>query len=149
MLTAPRPSFSVQAPSHSRSCGQILPQGIGLMRKLRRLEQLAGIDQREPIRNVVVDRAFPFAERITAGQTPAGLLCSALAVVLRIDLAKMPRARLDVELVGVAARDIQKLQVLVGHEMRRRAARQAARRRLTSSEAMAAAFGFTTQNFPM
>jgi len=29
MLTAPKPSFKVQAPSHSRSCGQILPQTSG------------------------------------------------------------------------------------------------------------------------
>ena len=119
------------------------------MRKLRRLEQLAGIDQREPVRDVVVDRAFPFAEGIAAGQTTSGLLGGGLTVVLRIDLAKMPGARLDIELVGVAARGIEKLQVFVGHEMRRCAGRQAARRRLTRSEAMAAAFGFTTQNFPM
>jgi len=29
MLTAPWPSFSVQAPSHSRSCGQMRPQISG------------------------------------------------------------------------------------------------------------------------
>jgi hypothetical protein len=29
MVTAPRPSFSVQAPSHSRSCGQMRPQTSG------------------------------------------------------------------------------------------------------------------------
>src|SRR5580658_6122654 len=91
-------------------------QGIGLMRQFRRLEQLAGIDQREPVRNVVVNRTFPFAERITAGETASGLLGGGLAVVLRIDLTKMQRARLDVELVGIATRDIQKLQVVVGHD---------------------------------
>ena len=70
-------------------------QGIGLMRKLRRLEQLAGVDQREPVRNVVVDGAFPLAERIAARQAAAGLLRGAVGIVLRIDLAKMPGARLD------------------------------------------------------
>ena len=29
MLTAPRPSFSVQAPSHRRSCGQMRPHTSG------------------------------------------------------------------------------------------------------------------------
>ena len=29
MLTAPKPSFNVQAPSHKRSCGQILPHTSG------------------------------------------------------------------------------------------------------------------------
>jgi hypothetical protein len=29
MLTAPSPSFSVQAPSHSRSCGQMRPHISG------------------------------------------------------------------------------------------------------------------------
>ena len=48
IVTAPRPSLSVQAPSHSRSCGQMRPHTSGselvLMRQLGGLEQLALAD---------------------------------------------------------------------------------------------------------
>ena len=127
-----------------------LRQRIGLMRELRRLEQLALVDQRQPVRNVVVDRAFPLAERVAAGQAAAGLLRGGLGAVLRIDFAKFPDAHFDRELVRIVARNFEKLQVFVGHAAAApKVRRQAARRRLTSSESIAAAFGFTTQNRPM
>ena len=55
------------------------------------------------------------------------------------------------ELVGILARNFQKLQVLIGHVVAAAIVRraQAARRRFSSRESMAAAFGFTTQNLPM
>ncbi len=59
-----QPVLRTDAPAH-------LGQRIGLMRELRRLEQLARLDQREPIRNVVVHRAFPLAEGIAAGRGTA------------------------------------------------------------------------------
>ncbi len=83
--------------------------------------------------------AFPFAERIAAGDAPSGLCSRRLGAVLCVNLAKILDAHLDGELVGILARDLQELQVLA----------QAARRRFSSSESMAAAFGLTTQNLPM
>ena len=44
IVTAPKPSFSVQAPSHRRSCGQTvrnLRQRIGLVAEFRCLEEIA------------------------------------------------------------------------------------------------------------
>ena len=111
------------------------------MRKLRRFEQIALLDEAQPVRDVVVDRAFPFAEGIAAGDAASRLLRGALGVVLRVDLAKRAQALLDRELLRVAARDVEKLQVLV-------APCHAARRRFSISESIAAAFGFTTQNLP-
>jgi hypothetical protein len=118
------------------------------MRKLRRLEQLAGIDQRQPVRNVVVDRAFPLAEGIAAGQAASGLLRRGLGAVLRIDLAKF-RVRTSTSSLSGSRRGISRNCRYLSAMREVRRGRQAARRRLTSSESMAAAFGFTTQNLPM
>src|SRR6202035_5223113 len=74
-----------------------------------------------PIRNVVVHRAFPFAKAIAAGDAAPGLLSGRFSTVLRIDLAKLLGAHLDAELVRILARNIEELQMLVGHGDMRRA----------------------------
>src|ERR1700722_17155326 len=119
------------------------------MRQLRGLEQLAGVDQREPVRNVVVTRTLPLAERAAAAETSARLFGGRLRAVLGVDLAKFPDARFQRNFFRVAARGVEELQVVVGHNGCGAARDQAARRRLTRSEAMAAAFGLTTQKRPM
>ena len=96
-------------------------QRIGLMRQFRGFEQFSVVDQRQPIRNVVVHRAFPFAKGIAAGDAAAGLLSGRFGAVLRIDLAKLLGAHLDAELVRILARNIEELQMLVGHGDMRRA----------------------------
>ena len=48
-------------------------QRVGLVRQLRGLEQLAFLDQPQPVRDVVVHRALPLAVRIAAGEAAAGL----------------------------------------------------------------------------
>ncbi len=103
-----KPILRADAPAH-------LGQRIGLMRELRRLEQFSLVDQRQPVGNVVVDRTLPLAEGIAARQAAAGLGGGRLGAVLRIDLAKLLDAQLDGELFRLAPRNVQKLQVLVGH----------------------------------
>ena len=90
-------------------------QRVRLMRELRGLEQLARVDEREPVRNVVVNRALPLAKRIPARQAPPGLLRGGLGAELGVDLAKMQSAHFHGELVRIAARNFQELQMLVGH----------------------------------
>jgi hypothetical protein len=103
-----QPVLRADAPAHLR-------QRIGLMRQLRGLEQLAVAHQRQPIRNVIVDRALPFAKGIAAGDAAPGLGSRRLAAVLRVDLAKLLGAHLEGQLVGILARDLQELQVVIGH----------------------------------
>ena len=151
MVTAPRPSFSVQAPSHSRSCGQMRPQTSGselvLMRQLRGLEQLAVADQVQPVRNVVVYRAFPFAERIAAGQAAAGLLRGAVGIERRVDLVETLMRSATGIFSGSRRGNSRNCSVL--STMVSVPARQAARRRSSISESIEAAFGFTSQKWPM
>ena len=121
MVTAPRPSLSVQAPSHSRSCGQMRPhtsgQRVGLVRQLGRLEQLALLDQLQPVGDVVVDRAFPFAERIAARQAAAGLLRGAVRRRRAHRSRWKPAMRVGStgDLLRLGARELEELQVLVDH----------------------------------
>ena len=62
---------------------------------------------------------------------------------------KLLNAHLDRELFRLAPRNVEKLQVLVGHARAVEGRCYAARRRLTSGGSITAAFGFTTQNLPM
>ncbi|MND98509.1 hypothetical protein D3C80_908660 [compost metagenome] len=48
-------------------------QAVGLVRQIRRLHDATFIRQLQPVRDVVVNRAFPFAIRVTAGQTTVRL----------------------------------------------------------------------------
>ena len=75
-----------------------LRQRVRLVRQLRGLEEVAFLNELQPVRNVVVDRTFPLAERIAAGKAAAGLLARPLGVELRVDLAELGDARLDGQL---------------------------------------------------
>ena len=76
------------------------------MRQLGGLEQLAFLDEREPVRDVVVHRALPFAIRVAAGEATAGLGASVRAVVGTIDLAVMLDTSLCRLLLRVLARHL-------------------------------------------
>ena len=116
-----------------------LRQRIGLVRKLGRFEQFALLDQLQPVRNVIVHRAFPLAVGIAAGQTAAGLCGRRRTVVVTVDLAVVTDALFGGFLVRIAARYLEKLQRMLRH--------YAARLSDSISEPSSAAFGFTTQNF--
>src|SRR5579883_195377 len=85
------------------------------MRQLRRLEELARLDELQPVRNVVVDRALPLAEGISAGEAAPRLLCRAGGIVGGVDLAKVDDALLDRALLRVVPRDLQEGEMLIGH----------------------------------
>ena len=93
MVTAPKPSLSVQAPSHRRSCGQTRPHTSGSelvwWRQFGRFEQAAFGHQLEPVGNVVVHRALPLAIRIAARQAAVGLFLRVRRVHRRIDFAEL------------------------------------------------------------
>src|SRR5262249_43224114 len=79
------------APAH-------LGERIGFVRQLGRFEQVALLDELQPVRDVVVPRALPLAERVAAGETAPRLLGSHARLVRRIDLAEIPDACLDLRL---------------------------------------------------
>src|SRR6202050_3770007 len=62
-------------------------------------------------------RALRVTERIAAGQAAAGLLCGALRVIGCVDLAEVAHPRLDGGLGRIGTRDIEKLQILIGHAL--------------------------------
>src|SRR5690606_12499114 len=93
----------------------------------------------EPVRDVVVHRALPLAERVAAGQAAPRLLRRRFGVVRPVDLRELRNALLDRQLLRIAAGNLEELQVFVAH---------AARLRFSIRLSMDAAFGFTTQNLP-
>src|SRR5262249_5564581 len=121
------------APAHLR-------ERVGLVRELRRLEQISLLDELQPVGDVVVHRALPLAERVAAREAAPRLLRGGRGIVGGVDLAEAAHARLHRLLGRILARDLEELQVLVRHEV------YAARRRLSMRESIEAAFGFTTQN---
>ena len=119
-----------------------LRQRVGLVAERGGLQQAAFLDQLQPVRDVVVDRALRFAVRVAAVQATPGLV------------AGLGRAEAAVELVPVAA-DAFRQRHLRRHLARRIAeledllATHAARLRSLASASRLAAFGFTSQNLPM
>src|SRR5439155_7262521 len=71
-----------------------LGERVGLVRQLRRLEQIPLLDELQPVGGVVVNRAFPLAARIAAGETAPRLLRGAARIVGGIDLAETAHPRL-------------------------------------------------------
>src|SRR6266576_1149196 len=65
-----------------------LGERVGLVRQLRRLEQIPLLDQLQPVGDVVVNRAFPLAEGIATGKTAPRLLRRAARIVGAVDLAE-------------------------------------------------------------
>ena len=119
-----------------------LGQRVGLVRKLGGLEQLALLDQGEPFRDVVVHRAVPLAVRVAAVEAAAGLLRRIRGIVVAVNFAEVADALLGGLLLGVASRDFQELEGVLGHF-----GPQAAWRSDWISEPSSAALGFTSQNF--
>src|ERR1700691_2902947 len=111
------------------------------------LEQFALADQVQPVRDVVMDRALPFAEWIAAGDAAPGLLRSRLGLEARIDLVEHLDTLAYRQFLRFAARELQELQRLVDHEAT--CALQAARRRCSISESIEAALGLTSQKRTM
>src|SRR5256885_939789 len=91
---------------------------VGLVGQLRRLEQIPLLDQLQPVGDVVVNRALPLAEGIAAAQAAPRLLCRAARIVGGVDLAEIAHPRLHRRLGWIRARDVEELQVLVGHVAR-------------------------------
>ena len=96
------------APAH-------LGQRVGLVRKLRRLEQAAFLDQLQPVRDVVVNRALPLTVRVAAGQTAARLLTGLIGVHGGVDLAVILDADDRLGLVAIAARLVEELERIAFH----------------------------------
>src|SRR2546430_4033856 len=88
---------------------------VGLVGQLRRLEQIPLLDQLQPVGEVVVNRALPLAEGIAAAETAPRLLRRATRIVGGVDLAETAHPRLHRRLGRIRARDVEELQVLVGH----------------------------------
>src|SRR5690606_31057562 len=93
-----------------------LGQRIRLVRKFRSLEQLAFLDQPEPVGNVVVHRALPLAVRIAAADTASCLAGRIRTVVGAIYLVVVPDAHLGRLFFRVAPRHFEKLQGMFGHD---------------------------------
>ena len=109
------------------------------MRQLSRFEQLAVLDERKPVRNVVVHRTLPFTIGVAAVQTASGLCAGVGTVVGTVDFVVVANTLFGVFLFGVLARHLEELQRVLRH--------YAALRSASMSEPSSAAFGFTTQNF--
>ena len=79
------------------------------MRLFRRLKQIAFGNQLQPVRNIVMYRALPFAVRVTAVHASGRLGGGALGPVLTIDLLPVGGADLNRSLRRLLARQFDKL----------------------------------------
>ena len=116
-----------------------LGQRVRLVRQLGRLEELALLDQFQPVRDVVVNRALPLAVRVAAVEAAPRLRGSVGAVIRPVDLAIVRDAVFGRFLFGVLARHLQELQWMLAH--------YAACLSDSISVPSCAAFGLTSQNF--
>ncbi|MCD6062067.1 MAG: hypothetical protein K0S16_2378 [Moraxellaceae bacterium] len=142
-------------------------QRVGLVAELGGLEQVAFRDQLQPVRNVVVDRALPFAVRVAAAQAAMRLVLDLFLLERMIDFHEGRGALVDFLLGGILTRHIEKLEIVVqafchlplpqnnAGEIRRGSTAVLTYcywpyigflRVLFSSSLMLAAFGFTSQN---
>ena len=87
-----------------------LRQGIGPMTKLGGLEEIALGDQLQPVGDVIVDRALPFAVRIATGQAALGLIPRAPGVERPVDLVPIVDADFHRSLGRIVTGQIQKLK---------------------------------------
>ena len=80
-------------------------QRVGLMRQLYRCVDIPGVHPFNPLRDMVVQRAGPFADAVlSAGQAARRGLLRLIFLQRQIDLCKAGFAGRDVELIGLAAR---------------------------------------------
>ena len=125
-----------------------LGQRVGLVRQLRRLEQVAFLDQLQPVGDVVVDRALPLAEGIAAGEAAPRLLRRPPAGVVAARRSRgSSRTRTSTGDLAGSVRGMSRNCRFLSAMWQ--LASQAARRRFSISESIEAALGFTTQNLPM
>src|SRR3546814_15042058 len=67
-------------------------QRVGLMQELGRQQQIAFLDQLQPVGNEIADRTFPLAIRIAAAETAPGLGCRLIGRELAVDFADVVNA---------------------------------------------------------
>ncbi len=108
------------------------------MRQFGRLEQASFFYEREPVRDVVMNRALPFTVRVSAGQAAACLRSCIRAVIVPVNLAEMLYANFGGFLVRITPWHFQKLQWMFCH--------YAARRSDSMSEPSSLALGLIIQN---
>ena len=92
-----------------------LRQGVGLVGQLGGLEQIAFLHQPQPVGDVVVDRALPFAERIAAGHAAAGLLGGGSGIEVSVDLGELARRASRRAVSPDPRAEFEELQVFVRH----------------------------------
>ena len=82
------------------------------MTQLHRFHQIPFADQFQPVGNVVVYRAFPFAVRVTAVQATMGLVLHFPGFERVVDFLVLVLAQFDVFFLRIVPRDIEKLEVI-------------------------------------
>src|SRR5690554_2566726 len=116
MVTAPKPSFRVQAPSQTvlrTDATTDFRQGVGLVRQLCRLDDVALGYQLQPVRDVVVYRTLPLAVGVAALQAAVRLLGSLLRLEQLVDLDKAGLALPQRTLLRLLPTHFDKLEVVV------------------------------------
>jgi len=84
-------------------------QGICLVGQLGGLEQLALLDEVQPVGNVIVNRALPLAIRVATSQAPASLRRRTGTVVALVYFAEVLDALLSILLFRTLTRYLEKL----------------------------------------
>ena len=112
------------------------------MGQLGGLEQLALLDEIQPVGNVIVNRALPLAIRVATSQAPASLCRGTGTIVALVYFAEVPYVLLSILLFRTPPRYLEKLKWMLRHNY-------AACRSDAISEPSSAALGLTTQNFCM
>ena len=90
-----------------------LGQGVGLVRQLRRRQDVAFGHQLEPVGNEVVHRALPFAIGVAATQAAVRLLGGLLRLEGIVDLDEFLLALAQQLLLRILATDLDELEVVV------------------------------------
>jgi len=88
-------------------------QGVGLVRQLGGLKDVALGDQFEPVWNEVVHRALPFAIRVAATQAAVGLIGRLLGFERFVDFNELFLALTQQFLLRILAPDIDELEVVI------------------------------------
>ncbi len=88
-------------------------QGVGLVRQLGGLEDVALGHQFEPVGNEVVHRALPFAIRVATTQAAVGLIGRLLGFERFVDFDELFLALTQQFLLRILAPDIDELEVVI------------------------------------
>jgi hypothetical protein len=87
-------------------------QGVGFVRHLGGFEQVAFGNQFEPVGNVIMDRAFPFAVRIAAFEAAIRLLGSFFGGELTVNFVELLYPFIGRGFFRILSRYIQKLEII-------------------------------------